>query len=200
MSSPVAEPLPRRFFEQPTTAVARQLLGCRLVRQYGGQQLSGLIVETEAYCGPADPASHARSGAASRSAPMFGAAGHAYVYFTYGLHYCLNVVTEPAGVPGAVLLRAIEPEVGLAQMQQNRGMVPVGRVANGPAKLCQAISVDRQLNQHDLTQASRLWIEPGEQIADHMVKQTARIGIRRGREFPWRWRVVGRTASADPRY
>ena len=197
----MAKPLPRSFYARPTLTVARDLLGRRLVRRVRGRRVSGIIVETEAYRGPADVASHARHGAESKAAPMFGEPGHAYVYFTYGMHYCMNVVTEPAGSGTAVLIRALEPDEGVAAMRRNRGGdFPDHELTNGPAKLCQALAVDRALNREDLL-GDRLWIEAGQPVPARRIKQTARVGIRRGREHPWRfYDSASRFVSAHPRY
>ncbi len=182
-------PLPRAFFDRETPAVARALLGQRLVRVRDGQRLSGLIVETEAYGGPDDQASHAFR-RTPRSAIMFGPAGHAYVYFIYGMYFCLNAVTEADGQPGAVLIRAIAPAEGLALMRGQRGEVPDRRLADGPGKLCRALAITRDQNGLDLTASAALFIEAGEVVADGQIVTTPRIGVRgdaSARERPWRF-------------
>ena len=129
---------------------------------------------------------------------MFGEPGHAYVYFTYGMHYCLNCVTEPAGSGTAVLIRALEPEEGLAQMRRNRHRHD--ELTNGPAKLCQALAIDRILNRADLLGDS-IWLEPGTPVPSGRIKRTARVGIARGREHPWRfYDSASGFVSAHPRY
>src|SRR6187402_3364946 len=151
---PGPAPLPREFFARPTVEVARDLLGTLLCRQTVDGLTIGRIVETEAYGGPEDLASHSRAGRTRRTAPMFGEVGHAYVYLVYGMHECLNVVARPASAEaGAVLLRAIEPVTGLDLMRtrRDRAADPDARLASGPAKLCQAMAVDRSLDGHDLT-------------------------------------------------
>lgn len=193
--------LPRSFYARSTLTVARSLLGKRLVRQVGGRRFSGIIVETEAYMGPTDVASHARYGEASRAAPMFGDPGHAYVYFTYGMHYCLNVVTEPAGSGTAVLIRAIEPDEGIAVIRRNR---PTGvaerELTNGPAKLCQALRVDKRLDETDLL-GEALWLERGRAVSKSAIKASARVGIRHGREHQWRFYLAGNPhVSRHPNY
>lgn len=180
--------------------MAKALLGKRLVRLYRGRRLSGIITETEAYLGPADVASHARHGPVSRAAPMFGDPGHAYVYFTYGMHYCLNVVTEPAGSGTAVLLRAVEPIEGVALMRRRRGNVPEQELTNGPAKLCQALAIDRRLNKENLL-GRRLWIEEAASVSPTKVGRTPRIGIRQGRAHLWRFYLKGNSfVSKHPPY
>jgi DNA-3-methyladenine glycosylase len=184
--------LPRAFFDRETPIVARALLGQRLVRVLDGQRLSGLIVETEAYGGPDDEASHAFR-RTPRSAIMFGPPGHAYIYFIYGMYFCLNAVTEADGQPGAVLIRALAPQEGLALMRGRRGNVPDRRLADGPGKLCRALGITRDQNGLDLTTSAALFIEAGEAIADEQIAATPRIGVRgdaSAREQPWRfvWR------------
>ncbi len=198
--------LPRRFYAQDTLTVARQLLGKRLVHLVDSERLSGRIVETEAYMGPSDVASHARFGPGSRAAPMFGEPGHAYVYFTYGMYYCLNAVTEPAGSGTAVLIRALEPLEGLETMRRNRTVrrpettVPDTNLASGPGKLCQALALDTAHNGLDLL-SDRLWIEEDEDVPEQRVAQTARVGIRAGREHHWRFYVSDSPhVSAHPKY
>jgi DNA-3-methyladenine glycosylase len=180
--------LGRRFFQRYTPAVARGLLGCRLVRVVGGRRLSGVIVETEAYRGRGDPASHAYPGRTARNAVMFGEAGHAYVYFSYGFHYCLNVTTEGTGRPGAVLFRALEPLEGVQEMVENRGVEGEGHTADGPGKLTQALRIDRSLNGEDLVTSKRLFIELG--TKPPRIRRSERIGISRGTERKWRFYVA----------
>ncbi|MCZ7571502.1 MAG: DNA-3-methyladenine glycosylase [Ardenticatenaceae bacterium] len=195
--SPVSipTPLPRSFYSRPTLAVARDLLGAVLVRRLpDGTDLRGRIVETEAYVGPEDSASHAHRGRnTQRTAVMFGPAGVAYIYFTYGMHHMLNVVTEDEGFPAAVLIRALEPLDGIELMRARRGDRPVRELTNGPAKLCQAMDIDRSLNGHDLTLGPPLWIAPGAPIPDSAVARTPRVGIGYAeapdREALWRFLV-----------
>jgi DNA-3-methyladenine glycosylase len=181
--------LPRAFFDRETPAVARALLGQRLVRVINGQRLSGLIAETEAYGGPDDQASHAFR-RTPRSAIMFGSAGHAYVYFIYGMYFCLNAVTEVDGRPGAVLIRAIAPAEGLTLMRGRRGAIPDRRLADGPGKLCRALGITRDQNGLDLTASAELFIEAGESLAEGQIAATPRIGVRgdaTARDRPWRF-------------
>jgi len=183
--------LTRAFYERNTIHVANDLLGKVLVRRLGAISLEGIIVETEAYRGYDDPASHAYKGPTRRNQVMFGQPGHAYVYFTYGMHYCLNVTTERVGQPGAVLIRAAQPLKGIAQMKRRRGTDHVKDLTNGPAKLTQAFAVTRALNGHDLTSRRKLFIaEPCHPEPLSIVSGT-RIGIRAGAERPWRFFVRG---------
>ncbi len=180
--------LPRRFFARPTEQVARELLGQRLVRIHAGRRLSGLITETEAYIGQTDLACHARFGLTPRSAVMFGPPGHAYVYFTYGLHWLLNVVTEAQGFPAAVLIRAILPEEGLDVMQalRPRPAATPARLTDGPAKLAQALVIDKRLNGHDLcARGAELFIESAPPVPNTAVSLGPRIGLNNTPE-PWK--------------
>ena len=154
-----------------------------------GRRLSGTIVETEAYRGNGDPASHAYSGRTNRNAVMFGEAGHAYVYFTMGMHYCLNVTTESPGSPGAVLLRAIEPVEGVRWMLKNRGLNTAVHVSDGPAKLTEALGIDRRLNGEDLINSKILFIERG--TRPKRIGRSGRVGITVATERRWRYFVAG---------
>ncbi len=191
--------LPRAFYERPTLTVARALLGQRLVRVLAGIRLSGLICETEAYGGPDDESSHAFR-RTPRSAIMYDAAGHAYVYRIYGIHHCLNAVTEPAGQPGAVLIRAIFPREGIEAMHSRRAVQSRTHLTDGPGKLCEALGIDLAQNGLDLVTDKVLFIETGEGIADAEVRATPRIGVRgstEARERPWRfvWTPVNAPAA-----
>jgi len=168
--------------------VARRLLGARLVRMEGGERRSGRIVETEAYRA-GDPAAHCYRGQTPRTRSMFGPPGLAYVFFTYGSCYCVNVVCEPAGCGAAVLLRALEPVEGLEAMAAARGRDR--DLLNGPGRICQALGIDRALDGVDLLTSRELFLEPGEAVADRDVVQTVRIGISVGQELPWRFAVAG---------
>ena len=180
--------LGREFFERYTPAVARDLLGCRLVRVDRGRRLSGVIVETEAYRGTRDPASHAHMGRTARNAVMFGEAGHAYVFFAYGFHNCLNVTTETPGRPGAVLLRAIQPIEGVSEMIRNRGLQGRIHIADGPGRLTQALNIDRHFNGEDLVTSQRLFIESGRRPS--RIGRSGRIGVSQGMERIWRFFVA----------
>ena len=157
--------LDRKFYRCGTLQVARTLIGKKLVRQINGLELAGMIVETEAYCGESDSACHAHRGITPRNAVMFGEPGHAYVYFTYGMHYMLNLVTEAKGRPCAVLVRAIMPLTGVKEMEARRKRVGT-QLTNGPAKLCQALSIDKSLNGWDLTRGKELWLEEYKKKSD----------------------------------
>ena len=195
MRSP--RPLPVEFYCRDTARVARVLLGCVRWRACsGGALAAGRIVETEAYFGPEDRASHARR-RTRRSEIMYGPPGVAYVYFTYGMHHCLNTVTEPEGTAGAVLLRALEPLEGIEEMAGRRGPAafdPEGRVrlkqlCGGPARLTQALGIDRKLNGASL-QGPRLWIVAAENPpGPDRIAVTPRIGIRHAADRPARYIV-----------
>jgi DNA-3-methyladenine glycosylase len=182
--------LDRKFYRRDTLQVARELLGKKLVRHINGVELTGMIVETEAYCGQADSACHAHRGKTARNAVMFGEPGHAYVYFTYGMHYMLNLVTEAEGNPCAVLIRAIVPLIGIEAMEAHRKRKG-SELTNGPAKLCQALSIDKSLNGLDLTGGKELWVKDYKKIPDSTVITTPRIGIDyahiKDKNAPWRF-------------
>ena len=168
--------LKRNFFTRDTLTVANELLGKKLVRKFNGKLLTGMIVETEAYLGTSDTACHAHKGKTLRNSVMFGKPGIVYIYFVYGMHYMLNIVTETEGNPCAVLLRAIVPLEGKQQMQKLRGRGGKD-MTNGPAKLCQAMAVDKTLNGLDLTLGEILWIENYKTISEQFVSAGPRIGI-----------------------
>jgi DNA-3-methyladenine glycosylase len=185
--------LSRDFFARDTLIVARDLLGRRLVRVLDGARLAGRIVEVEAYVGEGDQASHARFGRTRRNAPMYGPPGHAYVYFVYGMHHCLNVVTGREGYPAAVLIRALEPLEGIEGMRARRGGRPDAQLTSGPARLCQALDVDRQFDGADLcVPDALLFLEEDAAIPDGAVATSPRVGVR-GDEtavtIPWRFCV-----------
>lgn len=175
------------FLAGDAADVARRLLGCELVRALDSYALVVRIVETEAYH-QSDAASHSYRGKTARTEVMFGPPGAAYVYFTYGMHFCFNVVCGRAGEGAGVLIRAAEPVAGLASLRLNRPNVPDGQLTNGPAKLCQALAIDRRLNGHDLlTRPLQLRIRPP--LDTSQIAQTTRIGITRDTYRPWRFYI-----------
>jgi len=197
-------PLPRSFFLQPTLRVARALLGKVLVHDTAAGRTSGRIVEVEAYLGPGDRAAHSRGGHRSpRNEVMWGAAGRAYVYFVYGMHFCVNVVTRPAGVPHAVLIRALEPLEGMAVMRRRRELpeAPDWRLCRGPGALCQALGITRAQNGADLVRGS-LRIVDGPAIASRRVARSKRVGVAYAgahAERPWRLAFRDTKAVSAPR-
>lgn len=186
--------LPRSFFRQPTLQTARALLGMRLVKIDHGRRLSGIIIETEAYVGREDLGCHAsRGGRTPRNAVMFGPPGRAYVYFTYGMHWMLNLVTEEEDFPAAVLVRAMIPAEGRGVMRRRRG----GRepIAGGPAMLCQALQIDSRWNGHDLCEKkSHLFLERAFSLSEDGVTTGPRVGLYTVPEpwasIPWKFRAV----------
>ncbi len=175
------------FLEGDAPAVAKRLLGCHIVRTIDGQKVIGRIVETEAYH-QTDAASHSYKGRTPRTDIMFGPPGFAYIYFTYGMHYCMNVVTGPESEGSAVLIRALEPVSGEDIMMRYRRRFAGNMLTNGPAKLCQALAIDRHLNGHDLRQEPlQLRIMPSVTAAN--IHCTTRIGITRDVNRPWRFYI-----------
>jgi DNA-3-methyladenine glycosylase len=185
--------LNRDFFAHDTLTVARGLLGQRLVRALDGRRLSGRIVEVEAYIGEDDQACHARPGRTRRNAPMYGPPGHAYVYLIYGMHHCLNVVTEQEGFPAAALIRALEPLEGIERMRELRGGRPDLPLTSGPARLCQAMGIDRRFNATDLCAPdAHLFLERDAAIPSDAIITGPRIGVRGDNvaiSIPWRFYV-----------
>jgi DNA-3-methyladenine glycosylase len=182
------------FFLAPAADVALRLLGARLVRKLGGVQVSGIITEAEGYQGEEDLACHARHGRTRRTQIMYGPPGRAYVYFTYGMHWMLNVVTGGEDKPAAVLVRALRPGAGLEEIASRRRGVPVEHWCDGPAKLCQAFAIDGKLNGVDLTDpAGGLWLEQGEIISPDTITAGPRVGLGNTPEpwlsIPWRFRT-----------
>jgi len=150
--------LPREFYLENTVSVAKNLIGKKIIRKIGRTEISGIITETEAYRHKDDPASHAFRNITERNKIMFGEVGMAYVYFTYGMHYCFNVVARhPKAKAGAVLIRAIKPEKGVKIMQKNRKIENLKNLTNGPAKLCQALEITKRHYGVDLTTDSKLF-------------------------------------------
>jgi len=192
-----ADPLPREFYNRSALTVARELLGARLMRAEPGQPpLIGIIVETEAYTGHQDMASHGRLKKTPRNLPMWGTPGHAYVYLTQGLHWMFNVVVEAEGEPAAVLIRAVRPVEGHAVIASRRSKVQKPREwTSGPGRLTMAFGIDKSFNTADLTTPDAgLWIEAGEPVAHPHVIASPRIGMGKTPEpwfsMPWRWYVA----------
>jgi len=182
-----ARPLPPEFYARDTAAVARALLGQLLVSSIGGRRCLARIVETEAYVGPHDPACHAAGWRRTpRTEVMYGPPGVAYVYFTYGMHWCLNVVTGREGYPAAVLLRAAEPLRGLVAMRERRGPVGDRALASGPARLTEALGIDRRMYGQPLTEPP-LWIAAGPAVPPRRVAVGPRVGIRVAKDWKLRF-------------
>ena len=191
--------LPRSFYLRPTLTVAIDLLGKHLVRQHQGILLVGRIVETEAYRGSQDPASHAYRGRTMRNEVMFWEGGHLYVYFTYGMHFCANIVTGEAGTGEAVLIRAVEPLQGIEMMEVNRKAKfpkkgstssPHVGLTNGPAKLCEALSIRGEQNGTDLL-GDEIYLSDARALPRSSVGRSTRIGIVNGKEMKWRFYIKG---------
>jgi DNA-3-methyladenine glycosylase len=185
--------LPRDFYDRPALLVARELLGMRLVRVEQNQRIAGIIIETEAYRGEEDLGCHCKAGRTPRTKVMYGPPGHAYVYFTYGMHWMLNFVVEQNDFPAAVLIRAILPEEGLELIGTRRGAQPVQRWTNGPGKICQALGIEKLFNGVDLcVPSNNLWVEAGRPISDASVTTGPRVGLNKVPE-PWKskpWRFL----------
>jgi len=190
-------PLPREFYLGPTIAVARALLGKLLVHETAQGRTSGYITETEAYL-EGDPACHAvlREGGrwvtkmTARNRQMFGPPGHAYVYFIYGNHHCLNVVTREEGIAEAVLIRAVEPAQGIELMRRRRATTDDLSLASGPGKLTQAFAIDMAHNGVGLTRGA-LRIERGREVAAEQMEARPRVGVKQGCDEPWRFLIRG---------
>lgn len=180
--------LPRKFYSRDTVIVARELLGKRLVRKIGNQTISGIIIETEAYRHKDDPASHAFRNKTDRNKAMFEEVGRAYVYFTYGMYFCFNVVARNKKVEaGAVLIRAVYPETGKEIMMKNRGKKSDKNLVNGPAKLTQAFAITKKQYGLDLTHNQELYITDGIQSAQ--IIEAQRIGIKTALDKLWNFKI-----------
>jgi DNA-3-methyladenine glycosylase len=186
-------PLPESFYARDTVEVARDLIGKTLVRQEGENRISGLIIETEAYRGEEDLACHCRAGRTSRTEIMYGPAGRAYVYLIYGMYWLLNIVTEEAGKPGAVLIRAIEPLEGLNIIAERRAGQARKNWTDGPGKLSRALNIEEELNGLNVTSApGPLFITSGKTVKLDTVQAGPRVGLGSVPE-PWRskaWRFM----------
>jgi DNA-3-methyladenine glycosylase len=199
--------LPAAFYDRPVLDVARDLLGCLVETGSGPERVTVRLTEVEAYAGPDDPGSHAFRGPTPRTEVMFGPPGHAYVYFSYGMHWCMNLVCGPAGVASAVLLRAGEPvrpddadeQEALVRLidQRRPGVRPID-VARGPARLTMLLGVDRSFDGADVTDPQgALRVLPGSSVPDDRVRRGPRVGLSVAVERPWRFWLDGeRSVSA----
>lgn len=180
----------RDFYKRDTVDVARDLLGKVLVRKIDTKVVSGIIVETEAYRYKDDPASHSYGGRTERNKAMFGEVGRAYVYFTYGMHYCVNAVAKDyESEAGAVLIRSLFPLTGLNFMTKQRKTNVIPDLTNGPAKLTQALRITREQYGEDLTRISNLFIVDGKKIKKSKIETGPRIGIKKAVDNMWNFRV-----------
>ncbi len=181
--------IPKKFYCKDTVTVAKNLLGKKIIRKINNQEVSGIIIETEAYKYKDDAASHAFRKMTDRNKVMFGEVGRAYVYFTYGMHFCFNVVARhPKIAAGAVLIRAIEPKKGLKIMQKNRQISDLKNLTNGPAKISQALKITKEHYGLDLTNNQKLFIteglkKPGKVFASN------RVGIKEATEKKWNFKI-----------
>lgn len=183
--------IPHSFYARDTVEVAKDLLGKVLVRKINGIIVSGMIVETEAYRYKDDEASHACGGKTPRNQVMFGDVGRAYVYFTYGMHYCVNAVARSADYDaGAVLLRSIAPLNGIDFMIKQRKTSDLSNLTNGPAKLTQALQITKQHYGEDLTRKSNLYIVEGQKVKKSEIEARTRIGIKKATDKLWNFRIV----------
>ena len=188
MTGTTGRPLPAAFYARDTALVARELLGALLECTVRGVRCRGRIVETEAYMGEHDLACHAAAGRTARTEVLYGPPGRAYVYFIYGMHWCVNAVTRRAGLPSAVLLRAVEPLEGMDAMRRRRGR-PDRELTNGPGKLCEAFGITGPRHHGVALSSSPLRILAGEMVPESDVEITRRIGIAKAAHEPLRWIV-----------
>jgi len=180
--------LPRSFYSRDTVKVAKDLLGKTLVRKIDGYTLAGIITETEAYRYKDDPASHAYRGITERNKAMFGEVGKAYVYFTYGMYYCFNVVAKSQRVgAGAVLIRALEPQKGISKMIHNRNTTLLSSLTSGPGKLTQSLKITKTQYGEDLAKHSTLYITEG--VLPSKIVLGSRIGIRTATDKLWNFKI-----------
>lgn len=182
--------LEKQFYELPTLELAEKLLGKIFVRMLPGNiRLKARIVETEAYMGEHDEACHAYRGRTARNSSMFRAPGTIYVYFTYGCHYMLNIVSEPENIAGAVLIRSMEPVDGIRVMQELRGTSVIKSLMSGPGKLARALSIDSRCNGKDLY-GEEFFLENALPLPEFMIGTSTRVGISKSRELPWRKYII----------
>ena len=196
----------RDFYQRSTLTVARELLGQRLVKlEEDHSRLSGTIIEVEAYVGTEDLACHARAGRTDRNETMWGPPGHTYVYFIYGMHWMLNIVTEEEGRPAAILIRALLPEEGIPRMMERRNGRKRTQLLNGPAKLCQAFGIKQATDGIDMCDSEgNIFIEEAGQIPEIAVTTGARVGLNNVPEpwksVPWRFQVLPGSLSRQEGY
>jgi len=182
--------LPRSFYRRDTVCVAQDLLGKMLVRRVNGKIISGIISETEAYRYTDDPASHSFRGKTERNKAMFGDVGFAYVYFTYGMHYCVNAVAKDAEFEaGAVLIRSLFPKSGVDFMIKQRKTDALSNLTSGPAKLTQALKITKDQYGEDLTKISKLYIVDGIDVEKAMIESRPRIGIKKATSKLWNFSI-----------
>src|SRR5947209_12156551 len=203
------KPLPRAFYDRDPRNVSRDLLGKVLVRRLGRKLRTARIVEIEAYLGEGDPAAHAACGRTPRNAVLFGPPGHAYVYFIYGNHYCLNASCEPEGQAGCILFRALEPLSGVKKMARNRGIEPgdfeisdknLRNLTSGPGRLCQAFSITRERdNGTDLTLTSSNLLIYDDGFRPRGIRTSSRIGITKASDLPLRYFLAGNSFVSGPK-
>ncbi|MEA2077581.1 MAG: DNA-3-methyladenine glycosylase [Candidatus Marinimicrobia bacterium] len=200
----MSSPLSRSFYLKDIHILATRLLGCLFVREFEeGKRISGKIVELEVYTQKGDPSSHSFNGKTKRNEVMFEQAGHLYVYFTYGIHYCCNIVCGPEGQGDAILIRALEPVQGIEDMMNNRyGLIThdnkkVLNLTNGPAKLCQALKIRKEENNIDLC-GQNIWIEKGEEVPGSLIGCSTRIGINQEKDLPWRYFIKNNSCVSKP--
>ena len=183
--------LDRKFYERETVTVAKQLIGKRLTRKIKNTKLTGIIVETEAYRGKDDLASHAATKITNRNRTMFGSVGMSYVYFTYGMYFMLNVVAKSKKQnAGAVLIRGIYPQEGIKIMIKNRGIKDIYKITNGPGKLTMAMNISMKENNLDLTKKSSIYISEG--IIPKKIKKSPRIGITKATDKKWNFSIMSK--------
>ena len=183
--------LTRNFFARDTQQVARELLGKILIRRWDNKNMSGRITEVESYVGEDDLACHAARGRTPRTEVLYGPPGYTYVYLIYGVYHCLNFVTEQTGFPAAVLIRSLEPLEGVTAMQTARHTDKLRQLTTGPGKLTQALHITRDLNHHDATKRSDLYVvDDGFTIRPTMIAQSPRVGVDYAEAcalYPWRY-------------
>ncbi|QDU26808.1 3-methyladenine DNA glycosylase [Anatilimnocola aggregata] len=199
-SAVMPQPLRRPFYDRPPEVVARELIGKLLLRETSAGLCGGLIVETEAYLAEGDSACHAAKGQTPRNASMFGPPGHAYVYSIHA-KWCVNVVTEQAGVASAVLIRALEPLINLELLQARRPLATTRDLARGPARLCSALEVTRAQDGLDLTVAEQLWIarSAGLKLSPDSIGTSTRIGVTSAHDLPLRFYLRGSSFVSGPK-